>query len=179
MATSLGGGARQGIRLFVKNNAATANETIKRGTIVSWNSVAASNPAAEFIDIIAEDKDYGSGSMPKRIPVILIDDAPADSTTPGAAGRLGVACTDIPYGGYGEICVWGPVEVLCDGSITVGDVFTANADGEAIDAAAASHDNPVGVMLEAGVADQLKWAFVNCIGNAAGASSTGFMGKGY
>jgi hypothetical protein len=77
------------------------------------------------------------------------------------------------------ICVFGCAQVLCDASITVGDVFTANSDGEAIDAAAASHDNPVGVMLEAGVANTLKWAFINCIGNAAGASSTGFLGKGY
>jgi hypothetical protein len=179
MPTSLGGSANQGIRLHVKNAAGTAGETIKKGTIVSWSSVAASNPAAEFIDIGTQTLDYGSGNFPKRIPVLLIDDAPADSTTPGAAGRLGVACTDIPYGGYGEICVFGCVEVLCDASITVGDVISANADGEAIDAANASHDNPIGVMLEAGVANTLKWAFVNCIGSAAGASSTGFLGKAY
>ena len=179
MTTSLGGAAGQGIRLHVKNLAATAGELIKKGTIVSWNSVAASNPAAEFIDIVADTKDYGSGSMPKRIPVLVIDDAPADSATPGGAGRLGVAMTDIPYGGYGEILVYGVVQVLCDASITVGEVITANADGEAIDAGNATHDNPIGVMLEAGAANEIKWAFVNCIGNAAGASSTGFCGKAY
>lgn len=175
MPTPLGGGAHAGIRLWVKNVAATADEVIKRGTVVSFKA----SPSITFLDL-AQNKDYGSGTMPQLVPCIVIDDAPADSTTDGGAGRLGVAMSDIPYNGYGEVMVYGLCQCLANGAdIVAGDVITCDADGEVIDAANATHANPIGIGLETSVANTLCWCFINCIGAAAGATGNSFMGYAF
>jgi len=175
MPTSLGGGSQQGLRIWVKNNAATAGELIKRGTVVNFTST----PTIGFLDL-AGTVDYGSAAAKQLIPYITVDDAPADSTTDGGAGRLGVAATDIPYGGYGEVIVYGLAQCLANGAdIVAGDIITCDSDGEVIDAANVSHANPFGVGLETGVANQLCWCFVNFIGSSAGATGNSFMGLAF
>jgi predicted RecA/RadA family phage recombinase len=175
MTTSLGGGAHQGIRIWVKNASAA---TIKKGSVVSWSSVATNNPAATFLDL-AEKKDFGSGNQKQRIPYISVILSIADSTTPGVTAALGVAETDIKAGGFGEITTYGLCQVIADATTAAGLVISFNVDGEAIDAATASHKNPFGFSVEAGTANNLMWCFVNFIGSATGCSAAGFMGKAY
>jgi len=176
MTTSLGG-AQQSLRLMVKNSSSSAK--IARGTIVTFSSYAASNPAATFLDG-TQNKDYGSGTIRQNdIPYITVAAAGADSTTIGAQFRLGVAAADIPAGGFGEIVVYGLARVLAStANITaLGDVFTSDANGTAIDAVTASHRNPVGIALEAMSASTLSWCFINCI--AQSWNATTFLGKTY
>lgn len=174
MPTSLGGHP-QGLRLMVKNGTASV---IARGTVVSWSSIAANNPAVAFLDG-TQNKDYGSGTM-RQIdePYITVGLSPADGVTLGGAGRLGVAAADIPAGGFGEIITYGLARVLGGGAVTVGEVATADATGRLVDAATASHKNPIAIPLETLSTGSLGWCFVNCL-NMAGCGGAAFMGKGY
>jgi len=181
MPTSLGGGANAGIRLMVKNG---EGATIKKGTIVSWSSVAANNPAVGFLDLANGYKDYvaGGGTAPasdQLIPYITVKDSPADTAVPGATAALGVASSDILTGQFGEIITYGICEVLCNAIIAAGITISFDIDGEAVDAAAATEDNPCGITLEATTADNIHWCFVNFIGAATGCSAAGFMGQAY
>lgn len=186
MTTSLGGNP-QGLRLMVKNNSTSA--ILKRGTIVYFSSIAANNPAATFLDG-TQQRDYkvGTGSAGTAgniqafdIPFITVSVAGADSTSPGGAGRLGVVAADIPPSGFGEIITYGLARVLGGGAVTVGEVFTSDASGLAIDAANASHDNPVGLALETLASGTLGWAFINCLGvcGVGAAANTNWMGQDY
>lgn len=175
MTTPLGGAANAGIRLFVKNGEAAL---IKKGTVVTWSSVAANNPAASFLDL-AQAKDYGSGNQAQRIPYITVKDAVADTGVVGVTASLGVATSDIPTGGFGEIVTYGIVQVLCNAIIAAGITITTDVDGEAIDAATATNKNPFGITLEATTANNIHWCFVNFIGSATGCSGAGFLGQAY
>jgi hypothetical protein len=175
MSTSLGGSQGAGFRLAVYNGSA---ETIKRGIAVSWVSIAAGNPAVSFLDTGAP-VDYGAAGTNPTIPYISVRKAIADAATPGTTAALGVATADILPGQFGEIQTYGLVPVLCDATPAAGTVISNDGNGEAIDAAAASHDNPWGILLEVGVANTLKWAFVNFIGSATGCSAAGFSGRAY
>jgi hypothetical protein len=161
---------------------------IPRGTVVTWSSVAANNPAISELDATTSvDEDYVAGggaaaAFAATIPYITVKDAIADGTAPGVTASLGVAAADIPVGGFGEIITYGLVKVLASAAITAGDVITqdAGATGRALNAANASHDNPFGIALEAATAaNDLIWCFVNFIGAATGCSSTGFNGVAY
>ena len=170
MTTSLGGNP-QGVRLHVKNSSTTT--ALKRGTIVSWSSVAASNPAALFLDL-TRNKDYGTGTMRELdVPYIVVTTAGADSASAGGAGRLGVVAADIPANGYGEIICFGLCRVLFGGIVAVGDHFSSNASGLGIDSAATDR-NTVGIALEAGAANTLSWAFINTMMH--GGHSAAFWG---
>lgn len=178
MASSLGGNP-QGIRLHVKN--ASTSTKIARGTIVTFSSVAANNPAASFLDL-TRNKDYGSGTMRELdVPYITVSPAGADSTNPGANVRLGVAAADIPANGYGEIIVYGLARVLGGGAVTVGEVITSDASGLGVDAANASHDNPCGIALETMAASTLSWCFINCLSvcGVGAAANTNWFGQDY
>lgn len=175
MTTSLGGGKNTSLRMHVKNGTAS---TIKRGTVVSFSSVAANNPAVSFLDG-TQNRDYGTGTERQtEIPYITVGLAPADSTTPGGSGRLGVTAADIPAGGYGEIITYGLALVYYISGATVGEVVTNSAAGLAIDAANATHKNPWGIALEtATLTTQPYWVFVNFFPGVG--SATAFMGKAY
>lgn len=173
MSTSIG--HNQGFRLMVKNGTAS---TIARGTTVSWSSIAASNPVVSFLDGTM-NKDYGSGTIRQiEEPYITVGLSPADSTTLGGAGRLGVVAADIAPGGFGEIITFGLARVLGGGAVTSGEIITADNTGKAIDAATASHKNPIGIALETMSSGALSWCFVNFL-NMAGCGGAAFMGKGY
>ena len=181
MPTGLGGAQSQSFRLFVKNG---EGATIKRGTICTWSSVAANNPAVSFLDLANGKQDFvaGGGAAPdwdQWVPYITVKDALLDTSTAGATAALGVAATDILDGDFGELITYGLARVLFDASIAAGLVFSFNVDGEGIDAAAATHDNPCGITLEATTANDISWCFVNFIGAATGCSAAGFLGKAY
>ena len=183
MSSSLGGHP-QGVRLHVKNSSSSA--TLKRGTIVTFSSVAANNPAATFLDKTRTRDYYAAGATPTTmqeldVPHITVSAAGADSTNPGANVRLGVVAADIPANGYGEIITYGLARVLAAGVITVGEVFTSDASGLATDAANASHDNPVGLAMETMAANGLYWAFINCLSvcGVGAAANTFWFGQDY
>jgi len=182
MGTALGGRPQQ-FRFMVLNG---EGALIKKGTAVTWSSVASNNPAVSFLDNTAQIKeDYVAGGgaapdYPKQIPYVTIKDALGDGATPGAGGFvLGIAAEDIPDGEFGEIVTYGLVEVLADAAITVGEVITSNSDGEAVNAANASHSNPFGILMETSVANELAWAFVNCFMGFGDGGGTSLMGKGF
>lgn len=178
MTTSLGGNP-QGIRLHVRNSSTSV--AIKRGTIVTFSSIAANNPAASFLDL-TRNKDYGTGTVRELdVPYITVSPAGADSTNPGANVRLGVAAADIPANGFGEIITYGLARVLGGGAVAVGEVFTSDASGFAVDAANASHDNPCGLALETLASGTLGWAFINCLSpcGVGAATNTNWFGQDY
>lgn len=175
MTTALGGSTGAVLKMMVRNAAAT---TIPKGTVVSFSSVAASNPAAGFLDG-TRNKDYGSGTVQQiDIPYINVIHAIGDGVTPGAVSRLGVAAADILPGKFGEIITYGLAQVLFAAAVTVGVVLTTAGAGLAAAAATASHKNPFGLALEAGGTNVLGWCFVNCL-TSAGATAAGYMGKAY
>lgn len=179
MTSSLGGDKSLGVRIHVKNGFAGI---LKRGTVVSWSSIAANNPVVSFLDL-TRNKDYGSGTVRElEVPYITVIKSVADAATPGGASRLGVVAADIPQGGFGELICFGLALVeffATDPQPAPGEVITSNANGLAIDAAAATSDNPIGLVMETvSTAGGLHWCWINCM-NPAGASSTAFMGKTY
>lgn len=179
MTTSLGGNTQLG-RIMVKNG---EGATMKKGTIVSFSSVAANNPAVSFLNTVGEPDDYtpngGTNAAEPQIPYITVKDSVADGATPGTTAALGVVAGDILDGEFGELISYGLAEVLFDGVVAAGITVSHNVDGEAIDAAAASHDNPIGISLEVSVANTTAWCFVNFIGGATGCGAAGFMGQAY
>ena len=178
MPTSLGGLKSVGVRLMVKNSSAAI---IPRGYCVSWSSIASGNPLVSFLDG-TDNKDYGTGTKRQtEIPYISVILSVVDGTVPGGSSRLGIVTADIPAGGFGEVVAFGLAQVYFPASaaITAGEVITVTAAGVGLDAANASHDNPIGIVMETvDTTAGLRWCFINCL-NPAGASSTGFMGKGY
>lgn len=180
MATSLGGGKTTGMRLMVKN--ATAG-LLRRGSVVSWSSVAANNPAVIFMDL-EQKVDYDPAGAPVNpmvrqleIPVIQVDLCPIESATPGLAGRLGVVAADIPAFAFGEIIVYGLAQIITGAAIAAGEVITAQL-GIVFDAANATDKNPIGILVEASTGvGEYRWAFISCL-NFDGAG-TAFMGKAY
>lgn len=178
MTSSLGGASTLGVRMMVKNTSAAV---IPRGYCVSWSSIASGNPAALFLDG-TQNKDYGTGTVQALdVPIPGVILSVVDQAVPGASSRLGIAAADIPAGGYGEVICFGMARVHFPASaaITCGEVITVSAAGVGIDAANASHDNPIGVVMETvTTAAGLRWCMINCLASA-GASSTAFMGKGY
>lgn len=181
MSTSLGGNTQLG-RIMVKNG---EGATMKKGTIVSWSSIATNNPAVSFLNTVGEPDDYtpngGTNAAEAQIPYITVKDAPADTTTPGTTAALGVVASDILDGEFGELISYGLAEVLFNAAVAAGIVCSNDVDGEAIDAANATHDNPFGIALEVSVANATSWCWVNFIGMAAGKGSatTGAHGKAY
>lgn len=183
MPTSLGGGMHQSLRYMVKNGTAA---TLERGTIVTWFSVAASNPAVAFLDLANGKQDFvaGGGVAPnieQMVPYITVKASIADAATPGTTAPLGVLATDVLAGGFGEMVVHGITRVRngSGGTIAAGIVVTCDGSGLMIDAAAASHDNPFGITLESSDDPELAHCWVNFIGIAAGASAAGAHGKAY
>jgi len=182
MTTSLGSHP-QGVRLAVRNTGAT---TLVRGTIVTFNSVAASNPAVLFMDGTM-NKDYQAGGgvagtvRQIDIPIIPVLASGNDAATPGLPGRVGVLAADILPGKDGEAITYGLARVFypAAAAITVGSVVTSNASGFGRAAANANDDNAIGIVVETVDATAgLRWTFVNCLvpGGTAGAL---YMGKAF
>ena len=173
MATPLGGSARSGVRMMVRNG---EGSTILKGTVVTW---ATTTPTFVFMDS-GETVDFGTGDPKPQIPVPVVRDGLSDGTVPGVKMNLGVAETDILDGQDGEIVCHGLVQVMGGATIAAGIVITADAsnNGTAIDAATASHKNPFGITGEAMASGVLSWCFVNFL-NASGAAGAGFQGVGY
>jgi len=171
MSTALGG-RPQAFRSMVKNGGAAV---IKKGTIVTWSSVAAGNPFVSFLDG-TRNKDFGTGTVRETdIAFVFVTAAGADGANVGGSGRLGVVATDIPAGGFGEIIHFGLCQVLGGGVIAQGDHFTSNGAGSGIDAAATDR-NVCGIALEGATNGNLFWAFVNFF--ATNGNSAAFaMGK--
>ena len=179
MTTSLGHAASSQVILHVMN-AHTA--TILQGQVVIMN-----------IAITDGNTDTPLTSLTyNALPCIEVIPAVAD--TAGLIQQyLGVAMADIPVGKVGPIRSGGLVKALTPAATThaaatVGDVLTVDAAGKVVNAANASHQNPIGLLMESRTAatmSPLVWIFANCInvGKQEATTNTGihthFMGKNY
>lgn len=193
MSTSIGGTGYNGTILTVIST--EASNTIKRGMVCAF-SLAASNPTVAFLDgTVSQDYKAGGGTpatiRQTDIPLFQVVRGNVDDTVLGNIVNIGIAKADILPGKVGEVVCFGLARVLANGAINAGEVISSAASGKVLDAANATHKNPIGIQVEAvsaadATAETLRWAFVNFTNSFSNAASgaayaqlSRFMGKAY
>lgn len=154
MATPLGGGAGNKFILNCQNQHASTE--ILQGEVVELD-----------ITLVLTMDGLNNDPVMGVVPNTIADDAD------GAAGRaLGIAMENIAAGDFGPICVFGIVQVLMDDTAAIGAVvgIDPGTPVRVSDAASATFQAPMGIMLETGVQAELKFAMVDFIGGSWGGS---------